>query len=389
MSVKKVKMRRLENGIPVYFQPDHTSNVVSIVVKAGALKDPPNFLGRAHVFEHFAANSTRDFSTIETAKMLRTYSSEYWRGAGIYTTYANTAYGCGLLRKRNYILNLFPLFAQMVRYPNLSHHTTEEIIRVEQSAVICEWALHGEDNIEERASMKLLKMLYPNNPVSNRFDCDPNHLMGPSVAKELIKYHNEHYVSSNIGIIILGPDGRTAMSMARRAFGDMPEKQAPSLISLAGADIYPQLSGRLYEEFEYGDTQNKTFHLLFGFPLEPFGSAYADSIEVLVELLETHLQFAIRDLSPGQHLGTYHPRVWTDSTNLHGTMYVWMPVISMDGAKRAEEVLAEEIRKIHDGKFLDFGLNGVANKIKYMTSAERKAAIKILKGSHMASLYFF
>lgn len=362
-----------KNGIPVFYQPDQASHTVSAFVKTGSMSDlPAVFEGRSHVFEHIAANRTHGLLSDETQALLRTYSTHHWREAGIWTSYMNTSYGCGLLRRRDYIMDLFPVFAQMVTDPVI----TEEILQVERSAILTEWALHGEDSIEDRIFRRLVGLIYRANPVLMKMDCNPNHLMAPDVLQRLRRFHREQYVSSNIAAIILGPDREKAKRMTLKAFGDLPPKEAPA-ITCDTSDTRPHLTEVKRDEFEFGDREHKCFHLRMGFPIDPWGGSLDDATDVLAETLEFLLEDELRDQNTDPRLGTYHPRVIVDRTKFHGLFEVWIPTISLDGARRAEEVTRKVIQKIRGGNVLDFLFERAKREIP--ETKARRAGLKVLK----------
>ncbi len=362
-----------KNGIPVFYQPDQGSHTVSAFVKVGSGSDPRGvFEGRAHVFEHVAANKTHGLLSDEVQALLRTYSTHHWREAGIWTSYMNTSYGCGLLRRRDYIIDLFPVFARMVTHPVI----TEEILQVERSAILTEWALHGEDSIEDRIYRRLTALIYRTNPVLMRMDCDPDHLMAPEALGRLKRFHREQYVASNIAAIILGPDRDRMKQMALRAFGDLPPKEAPAM-PYDTSDTRPRLTEVKRDEFEFGDREHKCFHLVMGFPVDPWGHHLDDAADILAETLEYLLEDALRDQNTDPRLGTYHPRVVIERTRFHGLFHVWIPTISLDGARRAEEVTLKLIRTFREGRVLDLLFERAKNEVP--ATKERQAGLKILK----------
>jgi len=361
------------NGIPVFYQPDQTSHTVSAFVKVGGMSDPPGILeGQAHIFEHVGANRALNYSSEEVQMILRTYSAHHWREAGIWTSYMNTSFGCGLLRRRDYILDLFPIFAQMVTHPIV----TEEILQTERGAILNEWALWGEDDIQDRARRRLLALIYKTNPVLMRMDCNPDQMMAPGTLAQLKRFCREQYVASNMGAIILGPDRNTTKRMARKAFGDIPSKEARP-VPYDTSNAHPVLAETKRDEFDYGDDEHKGFHLLVGFPIAPWGNPLDEATDVLAETLEFHLEDEIRDRNTDPRLGTYHPSVWTERTKFHGVFYVWIPAISLDGARRAEEIVGRKIQEIREGRLLDFVLDRAKTEVP--KTKERAAALKILK----------
>lgn len=362
-----------KNGIPVFYQPDQTSHTVSVFVKVGSMGDLPGvFEGRSHVFEHVAANRTHGLLSDEVQALLRTYSAHHWREAGIWTSHMNTSFGCGLLRRRDYIIDLFPVFAQMVTNPVIN----EEILQVERSAILTEWALHGEDNIEDRMYRRLRNLIYKTNPVLMKMDCNPDHLMASGTLQRLRKFHREQYVSSNIAVIILGPDRNKVKRMALKAFGDLPSKEAPP-IAYDTFDTKPHLTEVKRDEFEFGDREHKCFHLYMGFPIDPSEGSLDDATDVLVEVLEFLLEDELRDQNTDPRLGTYHPRVSVERTKFHSLFEIWIPTISLDGARRAEEITRKVIQKIQEGNVLDFLFERAKREVP--ETQLRQASLKILK----------
>lgn len=361
------------NGIPVFYQPDRGSNTISVFVKVGSGSDPPGvFEGRAHVFEHVASNRSPGLLSDELQGLLRAYSANHWREAGIWTGYMNTSYGCGSLRRRDYIMDLFPLFAKMVTDPLI----TEEILNIERGAILTEWALHGEDNIENRLNRRLLALIYKKNPVLIRMDCNPEHLMAPETLGHLKKFHQDYYVASNIAVIILGPDKDKVKQMALKAFGDLPAKEGPE-ISYDNFDIRPYLTGIKRDEFEFGDKENKCFHLVMGFPIDPWGHNLDDATDVLAETLEYFLEDNLRDKNIYPKFSTYHPKVVVERSSFHGLFLIWVPTISIDGAYKAEEMTIKIIKNIREGRVFDFLLERAKNEAP--KTKERIAGLKILK----------
>ena len=207
-------------------------------------------------------------------------------------------------------------------------------------------------------------------------DCDPDHLMAPETLGRLKRFHREQYVASNIAATILGPDRDRVKLMALRAFGDLSPKEAPDM-PYDTSDSRPRLTDVKRDEFEFGDREHKCFRLVMGFPVDPWGHQLDDAVDILAETLEYFLEDELRDQNTDPQLGTYHPKVEIERTGFHGLFHVWIPTISLDGARRAEEITLKLIRTIREGRVLDLLFERAKSEVP--ETKERQAGLKILR----------
>jgi phosphoribosylformylglycinamidine (FGAM) synthase PurS component len=158
-----------------------------------------------------------------------------------------------------------------------------------------------------------------------------------------------YYVAGGVFPIILGPDVKKARRMAEKALDGIPQRDPPELV-YDKSDRRPLLRG-VVEETIVRDIQ--TFHLMIGFPTDPWGNKFDETMDVKAERLEFKIERELRDRNLIPRLSTYHPRVIAERTWIHGMFYVWIPLNSLEGVKRAEEVVLQEIKDMRQGKFLE------------------------------------
>ena len=336
--MRKISWFDLKNGMRVYIQPDRSSHVGGIGVKFGALHDPTAaFIGRAHTLEHMVARETKNFSKREIDIRLRETSCGPWGSVDIWTNPTTTFYGCGILLRRKYLLSLFPVFADMVVNPLFRN----EGFSSEKAAIFTEYLLRGEDSPEDTADRILLENVYKTNPIARRIDCDPEHLQKAGIYK-IREAWRKWYVPNNMFAVLLGPNRHEAKKIAEQYFAHLEAKPVPAL-EYDHSEDYPTLKDRLICEVPY---PSKTCHVLMGFPTEPWGNAYDSTLDVLAEILEFKIEEALRDQNTSWGHGTYHPSVWHDRTYVHGMFYIWFPTPSVEFAKKGEEIILHEIRRI-------------------------------------------
>ena len=338
--MKRVSFGVLPNGFRFYTQYSSQSHVGGIGVKAGSIHDPPNFRGMAHLTEHL-------LGTLDLEKELKL--EEYMCGPdeeiNVRTNFVSTFYGCGLILRREHVLDIFDMFAS--RLANPAARISEENIDgarkllAEQAAVHNEYFLRGKDLPEDELLALVNFHMYETNPARNRVDCEPEELRSIRVG-DMRKFVRSYYVAGNMFAVLLNIPFRKTRKLVEKYFGDLPAVGPPKPPTIN--EIRPALSGG--KRIELCRPGTHQFHVAIAFPTWPYGHKDDIALDLLSEILRFRLRWRLRCENIEWEKGVYRAYAFTEKTFAHGMVGAYFATLSKDFAERGIEIILEECQRL-------------------------------------------
>lgn len=221
----------LSNGIPVIIQ--HASSPVGALYwwnKTGSTDEQPHEAGFAHFLEHMlfkdtAAKETGQASTGKTARAIESLGGEI----NAYTSFDQTVYH--VTCSEQYWEKVIDQFGTMAKPQRFLRQDFER-----EREVILEELRRGQDSPSRQLYEKLFELTYKKHPYGRPVIGYKNILKAATV-KTLESFYQRNYVSSQMGIILVGPiqdsSGKRLKGLLKileSRFGSkvISKKQAPS-----------------------------------------------------------------------------------------------------------------------------------------------------------------
>jgi zinc protease len=189
----------LSNGIPVILQ--HSDSPVGTLHwwnLTGSTDERPDEAGFAHFLEHMlfkdaGAKETGAASTGKTARIIESLGGEI----NAYTTFDQTVYHVTCSEQYwEKVIDQFCIMAKPQKFLN------EDFLR--EREVILEELRRGEDSPDRQLYQELFKLTYKKHPYGRPVIGFEKVLKAANV-KKLESYYQRNYVSSRMGIVLVGP----------------------------------------------------------------------------------------------------------------------------------------------------------------------------------------
>lgn len=328
--MKRVSVGVLPNGFRFYthFTPWHF--VSGIGVMCGSIHDPRTRIGMTHIKEHILGV----LGEKEELK-LEEYGCGPGEGINVRVDRSSTFYGHDDVLKREFMLELFDIFAGSVPQPG---RITKEALERERAAVLNEYYLVGKDWVQNAIDDWMHAAMYEDvaNPAGSRIDCEPAHLLQMRVA-DLKRFYLENYGSDTMFAIMTGIPFEKVKDMMQERFGHLkPTGRSPLVIP----EIRPKLRGVKYVEVEKQGIN--LHHVAIGFPTWAYGHKDDIALDLLGYIWQWRLRQALRQANREWGKGTYRVFVSTPRTFAHGMIYIWFATPSREFADEgAKKILAE------------------------------------------------
>jgi zinc protease len=221
----------LSNGVPVILQ--HFNGPVGTFHwwnRTGSTDEAPSEAGFAHFLEHMlfkdaGAKDTGQASTGKTARVIESLGGEI----NAYTTFDQTVYH--VTCSEQYWEKIIDQFAIMAKPQKF---LKEDFVR--EREVILEELLRGEDSPDRQLYQELFTLTYKKHPYGRPVIGYAKILKAATVQK-LEAYYKRHYVSSAMGLVLVGPihDATGArkkrlISILEKRFGKttIPKREVPT-----------------------------------------------------------------------------------------------------------------------------------------------------------------
>lgn len=351
--MKRVSPRFLKNGFTWYTCFDHKNYVSGVGFRAGSIHDPRHLIGMNHLTEHIIG----DFG-YENELRFEEYGCGPDEDINIRVDRSSTFYGHGLVLQREFMLNLFDIFSRGVR--DISK-ISEEMLKRECAAVLNEYHLRGKDWIENSIEDWLHEIMYVNNPVRSRIDCEPEHLKQITI-RDVRQYYRRNYGADTAFALIFGVPHRKTKKMMEERFSDLrPTKRKP--LAIPDSDIRPNMNGIKYVEVEKKGIGQ--YHVAIGFPTWQYGHKDSIAIDVLGHVLQWNLRHILRDQNTDRNKGTYRVFVHTPRTFAHGMIYIWFATPDKEYAEEGAKKIIEECVRMRENLIPEKLFCAFWNKLYY------------------------
>lgn len=391
-----VKQYVLKNGLTVLLSENHDIPQVfgMVVVKAGGKNDPADATGLAHYLEHMLFKGTTTMGTInyekekpfldkindlyeelgkttdpEARKKIQKQINEQSLKAGefaipneidkllgeigstgtnAFTTEDFTAYH-----------NTFPS-NQMERWLEIySHRFEKPVFRLFQSELetVYEEKNRGNDNAFNKLFETFLEKFYKKHPYGQQTVIGKTeHLKNPPL-KKMYEYFNTYYVANNMALILAGdfvPE--EILPIIEKKFSDWRTGKIPD---------YPEYKEDPFKGRELISLKMTPVKMgVLGFRAPKNGHKDRAAVDVCNHLLSNDRQTGLIDklVIDGKFMGTYiFPLPYND---YGANIMLFVPKIVGQKLETVENMLLDEIKKLHEGNFAGEILNAVKLAIK-------------------------
>jgi predicted Zn-dependent peptidase len=330
-----VRVGYLKNGFIFYSQKGSYANLSGLGVRAGSIHNRPGKIGLQHVLEHTLSRECSDCSVIQASRVFLQFAPD---AHNIRTDKVSTFYGHDILYRESHMLKMFKLISSMVKERLIDRNG----VRVEKASVYQEYFLRGKDVPENEIYNMLHELLWPNHPVGQRIDCELEDLKAIT-REDILKFNKQYYVANNMfGIMFGAPHNKVAQRM-RRAFGDLPTGSPPPIPKKYFREFRPLRGIRYLETVHRGLHQT---HVGIAVPFDHRCKNDAASLDILSKLLRLRLFHRLREENQKITHGVYNVYCEISRSFLHGMLYVHFATTSKRYAELAEEIVAQEMRKL-------------------------------------------
>lgn len=275
----------LSNGLRVWGEtrPNSPTLAAHLVVGAGARHAPRGQSGLPHFIEHVLFSGSERWPERQLHSVVHRMSGE----CGGYTAFDSAGYWVRAPQEN--LTRALEWLAQLVFHPTFPEHKVTR----ERRAIARERALH------DPQLLRLLRRLHVAEELADAID---ERLFGATTERalgseaevgrltrtEIVDFHWRHYVSSNAGLVLVGPLTQPeAADLAERCFGDVAARSRPP----ATPPVYPAGPHRWEVR---GPVAQGEVTLAVG--ARTVGAAHPDrpALEVLAEILRERLLAELR-----------------------------------------------------------------------------------------------
>ena len=275
----------LSNGLRVWGEtrPNSPTLAAHLVVGAGARHAPRGQSGLPHFVEHVLFSGSERWPERQLHSVVHRLSGE----CGGYTAFDYAGYWVRAPQEN--LTRALEWLAQLVFHPTFPEHKVTR----ERQAIARERALH------DPQLLRLLRRLHVAEELADAID---ERLFGATTERalgseaevgrltrpDLVDFHWRHYVSSNAGLVLVGPLAQAeAADLAERCFGEVAARSLPP----ATPPVYPAGPHRLEVR---GPVAQGEVTLVVG--ARTVGAAHPDrpALEVLAEILRERLLAELR-----------------------------------------------------------------------------------------------
>ena len=413
LSVTEVK---LDNGMTVWLNEDHTQPKVfgAVVVKAGAV-DCPN-TGIAHYFEHIMFKGTDSIGTTNYAaekvfldsiaaqyELLSQTSDNMKRKeiqqrinqlsikAGDYaipnefnrliSEYGGSNLNAGTSYDYTFYHNVFsPQYMRQWLTLN-SHRLLHPVYRLFQGELetVYEEKNRSSDNIIMGALEKGLSEMFKGTPYEYPIIGSTENLKNPRMS-EMEAFYKKFYVPSNMGLVLCGDfDTETVKGMLEETFGRLPKADAPKRDLVKAS----KLTGQRTVKLKIPIPLIKASALAFRAPAD--FDADAPALDLATKLLSNDGETGLLDSLSNDHkiLAGLSGRM---SLNGIGTLLLAsIPKLPFGKKAKAERMCLEQVEKIKRGEFSEH----VLDILKMEAQREESTALEDLEVRAMMMVDLF
>ena len=378
-----VKQYKLENGLTVFLNEDHSSPNVAgaVIIKGGSKRDPKDATGIAHYLEHMLFKGTQDIGTIDYEKekvfldsvvlmydLLGATKNEDDREKvqqkinelslkaskfaipnemdkmleemGGKNINAFTNYDCIVY------YNMFP-GNQIEKWTEIySNRFINPVFRLFQSELetVFEEKNRASDNFLRRLLLFYNKNFYKNHPYGQQTVLgDVEHIKNPSLSK-MKEYFDTYYVANNMALILTGDINiNELIPLIDEKFGKWKSGKIPAMPDYPENDFNGrELISKRLTPIKVG---------IMGFRTVKAGHQDEPALDVCNALLSNGSSTGLLD-KLGIENKLLGAGIENESRIDHGgTMLFFIPKIVGQSLKKAEKIVLTELEKIKNGDF--------------------------------------
>jgi predicted Zn-dependent peptidase len=391
----KVESYKLENGLTVYLNEDHTMPMIHgmVVVKGGSKRDPADATGIAHYFEHIMFKGTEELGTIDYAKE-KVYLDSI---AGLYDNLrattdkdkrmeiqkeinrisvaaANYAIPNELDKALNEMgakgVNAGTGYESIVYYNSFpsnqinkwielySHRFMKPVFRLFQSELE---TVYEEKNMYADDAMSVmfeeyLKNFYKGTPYAMPVIGTTHDLKNPSLSK-MKAYFDKYYVAKNMALVLTGDfDSEKIKPLIKEKFGQWRSGETPEPLNIK---LTP-FKGR--ELVKKRMTPIKVG--LLGYQSIPRNHPDELGLELISALLTNEASTGLLDQLRNDNKLMFAGMFNDFHDEIGGTIIFYVPKIIGQSLAKAEKMVLEQINKLKSGNFDDELLQGIKVELK-------------------------
>jgi predicted Zn-dependent peptidase len=416
-SLLATEIYRLDNGLTVYLNEDHTLPSIfgAVAVKGGSKRDPADATGIAHYFEHIMFKGTDSIGTLDymaekiyldsiaslydvlaksgtgeekadiqlQINRLSVKASQYAipnEFGKILGEMGGTGVNAGTGNEQIVYYNIFPS-NQVEKWLRLySHRFIHPVYRLFQSeleTVYEEYNMYKDDRFST-AFQEFIHAFFPDYPYGVPILGYPEHLKNPSM-KKMDEYFQTYYVANNMALVLSGNFNTDEVKpLIREYFGRWKSGDIPPLP--ANYTIQPFNGRNLFQE--------KLTPIKFGviaYRSVPVGHPDEPVIDVINGVLSNQASTGLLD-----KLSLDHKLMQSGASGMHyidagGEYVIFVPKIIGQSLKKAERLVSDQVDSLKAGKFNDELLEAVKTEI--MVNYQRNFENQYGRGNMMITAF--
>lgn len=391
----KVREYKLENGLTVYLNEDHTHPNVfgAVVIKGGSKRDPKDATGIAHYLEHIMFKGTdrlgttnyeaekvfldsityfydllpkiptpeEKFKIQENINRLSLKAAEFAipnEFDKIIGEMGGTFVNAFTSEEMIAYFNVFPP-EKIEKWLELySHRFINPVFRMFQSELetVYEEKNMSMDNAFNRLFEEFQKNFYKNYPYGQHTVLGSvDHLKNPSITK-MYEYFKTYYVANNMALIISGDfNADEIIPIINEKFGVWPTNKIPDL------PIWTESGFNGKEVVKVRLTPIKIG--LLGFRTMNETSPENETFEVFSQLLNNDAGTGLFDNLYNENKLLNASMISMQYSEIGGAYIIIVPKIIGQSFKKAEKLVLGEIEKIKKGEFKEEDLQTIKNSL--------------------------
>ena len=402
-----VKQYKLDNGLTVYLNEDHSKPEVfgAVVVKAGSKNDPKDATGIAHYFEHIMFKGTDKIGTLNcdaekvfldsitllydqlyltkeefARKLLQMRinglsqkASEYAipnevdillrnigsSGLNAYTSLEQTVFHNSF--PANQIEKWMDIYSERFRNPVF------RLFQSELETVYEEKNMYS-DNPVGMMFENLLKNFYKKHPYGQQTTIGTTeHLKNPRLSKMMDFYHT-YYVANNMALVLCGDfNSEKVIPMIKEKFGDWKSGDVPK---------YPEYKEETFKGREFKKVKMTPIRIgVFGFRTVPNNHPDEVGLSLCNDILSNEASTGLFDKLVMDNKILSASSFAFQGNDLGGTFMVFVPKIIGQSFSSADKLIRDRIDSLKKGNFSD----GLFEAIKLEYRKEREKMLESFK----------
>lgn len=232
-TMPKITREVLDNGLVVIILEDHSNQTVAIrgSLKAGGVLDPPELKGLSRGVAGMLERGTKDRSLLEIADTLESVGARISISSGVEAVNFSAS---SLSRDLASIIEVLADLLQNPRFPRREIKRLKGIYRTH--------LLQREDSPEERGSLKLYELLFPEgHPYHSPTIEERQRTIEKVKRKDLVRFHQEYYGGEKAIMVIVGDlDTEETLELIKNYFTHWRSKTGGREVDIPTVPLVPE-----------------------------------------------------------------------------------------------------------------------------------------------------